>query len=125
MADRNDSVENASAHFIEPMLCLAVSALPEGSQWEYELKLDGYRAVGLKTHSRTVLLSRNGKDFTRRFQPVACALEALPDETVIDGEVVALDETDDHRSTCYRTTPRVNTRWSSMRSMCRFSLARF
>jgi ATP-dependent DNA ligase len=33
-----------------------------------------------------------GKTFTRRFQPVARALEALSDETVIDGEVVALDE---------------------------------
>jgi DNA ligase D-like protein (predicted ligase) len=93
MADRKPSREHAGAHFIEPMLCLAVSDLPSGPQWEYELKLDGYRAIGLKTHSRTVLLSRNGKDFTRRFQPVARALEALPDETVVDGEVVALDET--------------------------------
>jgi DNA ligase D-like protein (predicted ligase) len=74
-------------------LCLAVPDLPDGSQWEYELKLDGYRAIGLKARGRALLLSRNGKDFTRRFQPVARALEALPDETVIDGEVVALDET--------------------------------
>jgi ATP-dependent DNA ligase len=41
----------------------------------------------------TARLSRNGKDFTQRFQPLARALEALPDETVIDGEVVALNET--------------------------------
>jgi bifunctional non-homologous end joining protein LigD len=75
------------------MLCLAVSDLPEGPQWEYELKLDGYRAIGLKTNGRLHLLSRNGKDFPRRFQPLTRALEALPDETVIDGEVAALDET--------------------------------
>ena len=30
-------------HFIEPMACLAVADLPAGSDWEYELKLDGYR----------------------------------------------------------------------------------
>jgi bifunctional non-homologous end joining protein LigD len=53
------------------MLCLAVSEVPTGSAWEYEPKLDGYRAIGLKTRGRTLLLSRNGKDFTRRFQPLA------------------------------------------------------
>jgi bifunctional non-homologous end joining protein LigD len=74
------------------MLCLAVSDLPDGSEWEYELKLDGYRAIGLKTSGRVLLLSRNGKDFSQRFQPLTRALQALPDETVIDGEVVALDE---------------------------------
>lgn len=86
-------MEYKGAHFIEPMLCLAVSELPNGPQWEYELKLDGYRAIGLRARGRTLLLSRNGKDFTQRFQAIARALEALPDETVIDGEVVALDET--------------------------------
>jgi bifunctional non-homologous end joining protein LigD len=75
------------------MLCLAVSDLPEGLQWGYELKLDGYRAIGIKTRGRVLLLSRNGKDFTRPFQPLACALDAVPDETVVDGEVGALDET--------------------------------
>ena len=92
MADLKVNAGDISARFVEPMLCLAVSDLPSGPQWEYELKLDGYRAIGVKVHARTLLLSRNGKDFTRRFQPLARALEALPDETVLDGEVVALDE---------------------------------
>ena len=30
--------------FIEPMECLAVPKLPNGPQWFYEIKLDGYRA---------------------------------------------------------------------------------
>ena len=80
------------AQFIEPMLLLAVSNLPEGDQWAYELKLDGYRAIAMKTNGLVQLRSRNNKDFSRRYPSVAAAIRELPDETVIDGEIVALDE---------------------------------
>jgi bifunctional non-homologous end joining protein LigD len=77
--------------FIEPMLSLAVAKLPEGAAWSYELKFDGYRAIGLKAGGRIHVLSRNGKDFTKRFASIAHSLEPLPDDTVIDGEVIAYD----------------------------------
>jgi DNA ligase D-like protein (predicted ligase) len=77
--------------FIEPMLLLPTANLPEGDAWAYELKLDGYRAVAIKTSGRVRLRSRNDKDFNRKYPAVAAALGTLPDETVIDGEVVALD----------------------------------
>jgi ATP-dependent DNA ligase len=74
------------------MLCVAVKELPEGPRWEYELKLDGYRVLGLKGEGTVRLFSRNGSDFSGRFPSVTRALEALPDETLIDGEVVAVDD---------------------------------
>jgi DNA ligase D-like protein (predicted ligase) len=85
-------MSKGKASFVEPMLCLAVAKLPEGDEWQYELKLDGYRALGIKSTGKAQLRSRNNKDFTLRYQGIARALDRLPNETVIDGEVVAFDE---------------------------------
>jgi ATP-dependent DNA ligase len=74
------------------MLCLGAERLPEGREWRYELKLDGFRAIGRKAGRSAQLWSRNQKNFARRFPGVVKALADLPDDTVIDGEVVALDE---------------------------------
>jgi hypothetical protein len=30
-----------NARFFDPMLCLAVSIMPKGPEWQLELKLDG------------------------------------------------------------------------------------
>src|SRR5580658_11008335 len=91
MRERGGNAERASACFIKPMLCLAVEKLPEGPAWQYEVKLDGYRAIAVRTKSGVELWSRNKRDFSRRFPKVARALETLPGETVLDGEIVAVN----------------------------------
>lgn len=78
--------------FIEPMLLLKAEKLPEGERWIYQLKVDGYRAIALKSGGRLYLRSRNNKDFSERYPAVMKGLAKLPDDTVIDGEVVAFDE---------------------------------
>ena len=79
------------AAFVKPMLLLPTNALPEGEQWGYQLKLDGYRAVAIKTNGKVQLRSKHNKDFNTKFSDVVKALTPLPDETVIDGEIVALE----------------------------------
>ena len=78
--------------FIEPMLLLRTGKLPEGPEWLIELKLDGYRALAIKSGGKVQLRSRNDNDFNSRYPSIVRALASMPDETVIDGEVVALDE---------------------------------
>jgi bifunctional non-homologous end joining protein LigD len=81
------------AGFIQPMLLLPTDKLPDDpAKWEYQLKLDGYRAIAFKSDSQVHLRSRNDNDFTRRYPAVVRGLAKLPNDTVIDGEVVAFDE---------------------------------
>ena len=80
------------AQFISPMLLLKTDSLPDGDRWLYQLKLDGYRTIAFKSGGKVHLRSRNDKDFAVRYPAVVKGLTKLPDETVIDGEVVAFDE---------------------------------
>jgi bifunctional non-homologous end joining protein LigD len=81
------------ASFIEPMLLLRQDALPhDPTRWLYQLKLDGYRSIAFKTGGVLHLRSRNNKDFSRTYAAVFKALAKLPNETVIDGEIVAVDD---------------------------------
>jgi hypothetical protein len=73
------------------MLLLRTEKLPEGLDWLVELKLDGYRALAMKTAGKVQLRSRNDNDFSLWYHGIVKALQPMPDETVIDGEVIALD----------------------------------
>ena len=82
---------NAPIAFIESMECLAVPTLPDGPEWTYEIKLDGFRLEAVKTAGKVTLFSRRGNILNEKFPYTAEALKKLPDDTVIDGELVALD----------------------------------
>src|SRR6202040_1438737 len=92
MRARLESLPRTEASFIEPMECLAVSKLPEGAQWVWEVKLDGYRALAVKFGTGVTLFSRRRKSLNRQFPYVVEALANLPEGTVVDGELVAIDD---------------------------------
>lgn len=74
------------------MLLRRVSRLPEGPEWQYEVKWDGYRMQAMKQGATVRLISRNGADYSRRFPEVAQAVARLrPACLHLDGELVAMD----------------------------------
>lgn len=84
----------ALPQFIEPMYATPVRELPEGPYWIYEAKLDGYRCLAASGSSGDVVLwSGRGLPFCKRFPEIAKACEPLPPDTIIDGEVIAIDST--------------------------------
>lgn len=85
-------MKRSPLRFVEPMECLMVSKLPEGADWSYEIKLDGYRAQAVCEAAGAQLFSRNGKDLGKRFPSVVASLaNAIPHGSIVDGELVALD----------------------------------
>ena len=87
-----DGRQRNQSPLIDPMLLLRAEVLPDGHDWMYELKLDGFRAQAIKSGGAVHLQSRNDKDFNAKYPTIIRALAAMPDETAIDGEIVAMDE---------------------------------
>jgi bifunctional non-homologous end joining protein LigD len=78
--------------FIKPMAAQVVRRLPEGGEWMYELKFDGYRALILKNGTSIQIRSRNEKDLTSMYPAIHTAgLDLSARTAVIDGELLAVD----------------------------------
>jgi hypothetical protein len=78
ISKRLNSLPKAAASFVEPMECLSVSKLPAGSQWVWEIKLDGYRALAVKSERGVTLLSRRRKSLNRQSPYIVELLNDLP-----------------------------------------------
>ena len=75
------------------MLATLVDGTPrDESDWTFEMKYDGFRAVTAFASGKMAMWTRNGLDLSTRFPAVAAVLEkASMPECVLDGEVVVLD----------------------------------
>ena len=98
MKEIADNIEsnNSSLPFEETKVQLAklVDKVPEGDDWIYELKYDGYRIIAYINDNKVQLMSRNGQDYTLKFKSIADVLLKWSDgrSMVLDGEVVVLDK---------------------------------
>lgn len=84
----------AQLRFIEPMECKEVrdaTRLPNGRDWQFEVKLDGYRCIAVKQSNDVQLYSRRGKPLAQFPNLFEALLEIPIKQFILDGEVVALD----------------------------------
>ena len=72
---------------VQPQLALSRKAIPEGEEWVYEPKFDGFRVLAFVDGEDLYLQSRSGKPLSRYFPE----LEFPPGRYVLDGELVILD----------------------------------
>ncbi|WP_281532622.1 DNA ligase D [Anaerocolumna aminovalerica] len=78
---------------VDVQLAKLVNTVPEGEDWLYELKYDGYRIIAFVEGNSVRLITRNGNDYMRRFHDVATSLIDLAGgrAVVLDGEMAVTD----------------------------------
>lgn len=76
--------------FRKVQLATLVDDAPDGDNWWHEVKFDGYRALVALGKGGPRVFTRNGHDWTERFDPLLPGFAPLDcDSALIDGEIVA------------------------------------
>jgi ATP-dependent DNA ligase len=72
-----------------PMEAQTAAKLPEGEDWQYEPKWDGFRCILFRDHDHVEVQSKSAQPLARYFpELVAACLELKPKTFVLDGEIV-------------------------------------
>ncbi len=74
-----------------PMSPIRADRLPEGPEWAYQLKWDGYRLVAVIDRGSVRLLSKNMHLVNPKYPEIAEACARLPGTLVLDGEAVVMN----------------------------------
>jgi len=77
---------------VGPMLCTLIDEPFDREDWIFEIKWDGYRAIGTKHGDDYELYSRNHLNFSETYTPVVEALRELKHDVILDGEIVVVDD---------------------------------
>ena len=79
----------AALEHLLPMEASLVGRLPEGKEWRYEPKWDGFRCLAFKRLRSVTLRSKSGKSLERYFPDIVSVLRGLPaKQFVLDGELL-------------------------------------
>lgn len=90
VAKKGTKVSSKPPRFRDPQLATLVDSVPAGNRWMHEIKFDGYRVLIAAAGDTVQVWTRNGKDWTDKFVPLAEAFRRLDlPPCLIDGEVVA------------------------------------
>ena len=82
----------APPYFVPFMLCDTAKTPPDGDDWQFEMKYDGYRVQISIGDDKVILRTRSGLDWTDRFPDIANAASYLmAPGTILDGEAVILN----------------------------------
>ncbi|HEV7231461.1 MAG TPA: DNA ligase D [Bacteroidia bacterium] len=80
------------SNYIRPMLAKETDQPFDDSDWIFEIKWDGYRAIAELDKEQVKLYSRNGNMFNDSYPQITEQLKKMNLHAVIDGEIVALDK---------------------------------
>jgi bifunctional non-homologous end joining protein LigD len=91
LSDLPKAKKSAMPKHASPQLATLTKSIPDGDQWLHETKFDGYRIISRIQKNKVQLLTRNGKDWTRKFKVVVDALEQMDyGDMIADGELCVL-----------------------------------
>lgn len=64
----------------------------DDSNWQYEIKWDGYRAITYLQNGKVDILSRNNKSFHQTYYPINEAFRNWHINAVLDGEIIVINK---------------------------------
>jgi len=93
VADLPGAVKATLPATLSPQLATVAKTVPNGGDWIYELKFDGYRLLARLDRGKATLFTRKGNDWTGKMKSLADAVRALGIRNAwLDGEIVVLND---------------------------------
>lgn len=89
-----NEIANNTINSVVPKPAKLVQNIPDGDEWIYEIKYDGYRIYAKGDRGNVSLFTRNHKDYTKYFSTISDVLHKLSKENsfIVDGEIVVIDK---------------------------------